>query len=175
MKFARPVPNNHGGFSLAESLISVGIASSVLLAVIGMLAGTLGGARETRSETVASVLARQLAAEAKEELTNLASGPVASNWRMVMLLDQAMQTLGHSRTDASVLAAWETGDSAPRAAYWGRVELLPPIQAGAAAEEGTTLVTETDAVHRLLVTVEAPAAAPAGARKSHRYVFHVAR
>jgi type II secretory pathway pseudopilin PulG len=142
------------GFSLVESIISVGIASSVLLAVIGMLAGTLGGARETRTETVAGMVTRQMLAEAREDAGQTPG--LALPMVQVVLLDRAMQTLTRSREDAGLVEKFKGGTDDLRAAYFARSEV--------------SLSDEHPGMYELLVTVEAPAAAPEGKRKVHRYV-----
>jgi type II secretory pathway pseudopilin PulG len=143
-----------GGFSLAESILSVGIASTVLLAVVGMLAGTLGGARDTKTETVAGMVAGQLMAEAREDVSRSAA-PVMPLVN-VLLLDGAMQTLARSREDAGLIGQYRGGAGDPRAAYFARSEVWPSLrQAG---------------MYELQVTVEAPAGAAEGNRKVFRYV-----
>ena len=150
-----PLPaSRRGGFSLAESIISVGIASSALLAVIGLLAGTLGGARETRVETVAGMVARQMLAEAREEMQVV---PTPALPRVtLLLLDSAMQSLANSRTDSGLTGAFQGGSPDPRAAYFARSEITPSLTQPGMLEAQ--------------VTVEAPANAPIGKRKIHRYV-----
>lgn len=145
---------NADGFSLAESIISVGIASSVLLAVIGMLAGTLGGARETRTETVAGIVTRQMLAEAREDVGRV-PGP-ALPLVQVVLLDSAMQTVARSRDVAGLVDQFKGGANDLRGAYFARAEV--------------SLSIEHPGMNELMVTVEAPASAPEGKRKVHRYV-----
>lgn len=142
------------GFSLAESIISVGIASSVLLAVIGMLAGTLGGARETRTETIAGMVTRQMLAEAREDIGQTPS-PVLPLVQVV-LLDSAMQTVARSREAAGLVEQFRGGTNDLRGAYFARSEVSQS--------------NEHPGMNELLVTVEAPASAPEGKRKVHRYV-----
>lgn len=155
MKTAPPIGSPcRAGFSLAESLISVGIASSALLAVIGLLAGTLGGARETRSETVAGMVARQMLAEARDDMSG-SPAPVLPLAR-VLLLDSAMQTLARSREDAGLTGTFKSGSMDPQAAYLARSEVEPSSTQPGMLE--------------LRITVESPASAPEGKRKVHRYV-----
>ncbi len=142
------------GFSLAESVISVGIASSALLAVVGLLAGTLGGAQDTRVETAAGMLARQMAVEARDDMTRspAPSLPLVN----ILLLDSAMQTLERSRENSGLSGTFQAGSPNLRAAYFARSEVeLSLTQPG---------------MLEVRITVEAPAAAPEGKRKVHRYV-----
>lgn len=154
MKTSSPLRFRPAGFSLAESIISVGVASSVLLAVIGMLAGTLGGARETRTETVAGIVTRQMLAEARDDMSAI-SPPVLPHVN-VLLLDSAMQTLAHSRDNAGLNGDFKIGASDLRAAFWARSEVMLSVNHPGMLE--------------LQVTVEAPASAPEGKRKVHHYV-----
>jgi Tfp pilus assembly protein PilV len=142
------------GFSLAESIISVGVASSVLLAVIGMLAGTLGGARDTRSETVAGIVTRQMLAEARDDMAALP--PPALPHVNVLLMDSAMQTLARSRDNSSLTGDFRAGANDLRAAFFARSEVMQSIN--------------HPGMFELQVSVEAPASAPEGKRKVHRYV-----
>ena len=59
---SRPAP----GFTLAECMLSVAITATSLLAVVGMLMGTLDAAQDSKEETVSGVLIRQLAGELRE-------------------------------------------------------------------------------------------------------------
>jgi type II secretory pathway pseudopilin PulG len=154
MKLTKQTKVQESGFSLAESIISVGIASSVLLAVIGMLAGTLGGARETRTETVAGMVTRQMLAEAREDLLQVPAPALPLT--QVVLLDRAMQTLSRSRENAQLAETFLGGSPDLRAAYFVRSELTESMKHSGMKE--------------LSVTVEAPASVPAGKRKVHRYV-----
>lgn len=142
------------GFSLAESVISVGIASSALLTIIGLMAGTLGGARETRTETVAGMLARQMAAEARDDLARVPapSLPLVN----ILLLDSAMQTLERSREKAGLTGTFQSGSQDLRAAYLARSQVEPS--------------TTQPGMMEVRITVEAPASAPEGKRNVHRYV-----
>ncbi len=142
------------GFSLVESILSVGIASSALLAVIGLLAGTLGGARETRNETVAGMLARQMLAEARDEVQR-STAPVLPQVS-VLLVDSAMQPVAHSRTDGGVTGTFKSGSPNLRAAYFARSEVVQSVKQPGMLEAQ--------------ITVEAPASAPEGKRHVHRYV-----
>lgn len=143
-----------GGFSLAESIISVGIASSVLLAVIGMLAGTLGGARDARTETVAGILTRQMIVEAREDLRQ-SPGPGLPLVN-VLVLDSAMQTLKNSRLSGGATGDFQSGSADVRATYLARAEVR--------------VSEEHLGMYEFEVRVETPAAAPEGKRKVHRYV-----
>jgi hypothetical protein len=138
---------------LAESIISVGVASSVLLAVIGMLAGTLGGARDTRSETVAGMVTRQMMAEARDDMAQI---PLPTLPHVnILLLDSAMQTMARSRDNPGLTGDFKGGSSDLSAAFFARSEVIQSVN--------------HPGMYELQVTVEAPASAPEGKRKSHRY------
>jgi Tfp pilus assembly protein PilV len=147
-------PQCRRGFSLAESMISVGIVSSVLLAVVGMLAGTLGGAQDTKMETVAAMVVRQMAAEARADVERVASPdlPLVN----VLMVDGAMQTMAHSRVDAGLIETFQTGSEDLRAMYFARSKVTPSEWVRGMFE--------------LHVTVESPASAMEGKRKVRRYV-----
>ena len=138
---------------MAESIISVGIASSVLLAVIGMLAGTLSGARDTRTETVAGMITRQMMAEAREDMsrTPLPALPHVN----LLLLDSAMQTIARSRDSRGLTGDFKGGSNDLKASVFARSEVIQSV--------------DHPGMYELQVTVEAPASAPEGKRKVHRY------
>ena len=141
------------GFTLAECILSIGITSTALLGVVGMLAGTLDGARDARVETISGMVVRQLAGEMKE-LT--AEGATSNSRREVtVLLDQAMQVLGHSRKSAGVEGWYQSGAHQTEASAFAR------------------LAWETDPLdplmERVVIQVETPASMPQGMRKVMRY------
>ena len=148
------------GFSLAESIISIGIASSVLLAVVGLLAGSLGGARDTKTETVAGMVARRLMAEARHDVNAnpaVATGEVTN----LLLLDDAMQPLATSRAGGLSEGDYETGSADPRAVYVARSARMPSVRQPGMLD--------------LEIRVETPASAPRGQRKVFRYVSLLSR
>lgn len=142
------------GFTMTECLLSITITSTALLAVIGMLMGTLEGARDSRSETVAGPLVRQLAGEARELAGATEAG--APPQEVVVLLDQAMQVMGHSRmSGARVLEQYAAGASGAEAGWFAKMRKVPD---------------ERDALmDRIVITVESPAGAPQGQRKVLHY------
>jgi len=143
------------GFSLAESIISIGIASTVLLSVVGLLAGTLGGAQDTKWETVAGMVARRMMAEARHEVQTLGAGaemPAAN----LLVLDGAMQPLASSQQGGVSEEDFESGWKDPRASFLARASRVASVRQPGMLE--------------LVITVETPAAAPKGERKIFRYV-----
>ncbi len=143
---------SHKGFTLAESLLSVAITATALLTVIGLLIGALSEARDSRTMTISGMLVRQLAGEARE----LSSDPTAPR-EVIVLVDSALQVIGHSRDGAGGLASeYQSGSADPVASSFAR------------------MVREDDAnnplLERVMITVETPASAPANQRR----VFHYA-
>ncbi len=143
------------GFSLAECLLAVSITATSLLGVIAMLAGAMSSARDSRMQTVSGMLVRQLAGEARELAREETTGDV------VVLYDSAMQMMEHSRRDGSVRARYETGSSASEAATFVRLQ-----------RENDR---DNPLLERVMITVETPAAAPAGERKVLRYATLAAK
>jgi uncharacterized protein (TIGR02598 family) len=143
------------GFSLAESIISIGIASTVLLSVVGLLAGTLGGARDTKTETVAGMVARRLMAEARHEV-HQAVGTVVVPSANLLVLDGAMQPLASSQQGGVSEGDFERGVNDPKAQFLARASRVQSVRQPGMLD--------------LVITVETPAAAPKGQRKVFRYV-----
>ncbi len=140
------------GFSLAECLLSVAITATALLAVIGMLIGALGEARDSRTMTVSGMLVRQLAGEARE-LMQEANSPR----EVIVLVDSALQVIGHSRSIGdSVGSDYKSGTANPSAFSFARLQRN---------DDPTNPLLE-----RIMITVETPASAPVDQRK----VFHYA-
>jgi type II secretory pathway pseudopilin PulG len=141
------------GFSLAECMLSVAITGSTLLAVIGLLAGGVGGARDAKTETIAGILSRRMTAEAKYDMkaTPLPALPLARYF----LWDEAMQTLETSRTVGGLEGEYQGGSSRVGASLIGKSQI--------------SLSPNLPGVFHLEITIESPAAAPAGQRKVHRY------
>ena len=148
------------GFSLAESIISIGIASSVLLAVVALLAGSLGGARDTKTETVAGMVARRLMAEARHDV-NVSGMVAAGEVTNLLLLDDAMQPVATSRTGALSEGDYERGSADPRAVYVARSARVPSVRQPGMLD--------------LEIRVETPASAPRGQRKVFRYASLLSR
>ena len=140
------------GFSLAECLLSVAITATALLAVIGMLIGALGEARDSRTMTVSGMLVRQLAGEARELMQE-----TDSPREVIVLVDSALQVIGHSRSIGdSVGSDYKSGTANPNAFSFARLERKDdPVN---------------PLLERVMITVETPASAPADQRK----VFHYA-
>lgn len=133
-------------FSLAETLLALAVASSALVAVIGLLAGALNTALDCRRQTAAGLLAQRLATQ----------WPEASE---ILLVDQALQPLLSKRENTGeVEAAYTEGSALPAAAHFARVDRLPP---SAASQPGAA---------RLQIRIESPASAPAGRRHVQTYV-----
>jgi len=151
------------GFSLAETVISVGITSSVLMAVLGLLSTNLTGARDTRAETAAGILVRRLAAEAMvaHAPTVNDDGEVveerADGQSHIILVSQGLETIASTRLRGRPIGQlYESGADQPEAAFFGTVKRDPwPAD---------------PTLSRLVITVESPASAPAGSRKLNRYV-----
>jgi type II secretory pathway pseudopilin PulG len=143
------------GFSLAESIISIGIASTVLLSVVGLLAGTLGGAQDTKTETVAGMVARRMMAEARHEVQTLGAGTGGSEARL-LVLDGAMQPLASSQQGGVSEGDFQNGLNDQRATFLARASRVPSVRQPGMLD--------------LVITVETPAAAPRGERKVFRYV-----
>lgn len=142
------IPPCNRGFSLAETLLALAVASSAALAVIGLLAGALNTALECRRQTAAGLLAQQLATDG-----------IRNSTFELLLVDPALQPLLSRRDQAEVLlAAYANGSSLPSAAHFARIDRLPsPATAGTTAE-------------RLRICIESPASAPAGRRQVRTYV-----
>lgn len=148
--FTRHTPK---GFTLTECLLSVTITATALLSVIGMLMGTLGGARDARAETVSGLLVRQLAGEARELAPPSEDEPQKE---VIVLLDQAMQVIGHSRVNEGQLKArYDMGTSDQAAAVFASMRRV--------RDEKDLLMD------RILISVETPASAPVGQRKVLQY------
>lgn len=152
------------GFSLAEAILSVAITSSSLLAVIGMLTGTLGVARESKEETVSGVLLRQLAGEIKDlqaQADSLPTQPPAGNSNqakqpVIVLVDESMKILEHSRFGSEgVMAKYQSGTSAKSASAFARIDRMTDPQ--------------NPLMDRVLIRVESPASAPASGRSVRSY------
>lgn len=147
---SRPAP----GFTLAECLLSVAITATSLLAVVGMLMGTLDAAQDSKEETVSGVLIRQLAGELRELPPPAAPG--AEPQPLILLVDETMKVLKHSRFDgASVVEEYRAGAPAMGASAFARVDRV--------ADPADPLMD------RIVIRVESPASAPEGRRQVRRY------
>lgn len=137
------------GFSLAETLLALAVASSAVVTVIGLLAGALNTALDCRRQNAAGLLAQRLAT----------TWPAGSSSPEILLVDQALQPLLSRREQAEVTeAAYANGCLLPAAAHFARIDLLPPAAA------------QPPGAARLRIRVESPANAPAGRRQVHTYV-----
>lgn len=154
------------GFTLAECMLSVAITATSLLTVLGLLTGTLDAARESKDETVAGVLLRQLAGEVRDPDTAAppaappaaaASGGEAAQ-PLILLVDDSMKVLQHSRYDGPEVAeAYRSGSLTFAAAAFARVDRLSDPQ--------------DPLLDRVIIRVESPASAPEGNRKVRRYAL----
>lgn len=154
------------GFTLAECMLSVAITATSLLTVLGLLTGTLDVARESKDETAAGVLLRQLAGEIREldsaatptvPPTAAVSGEQAAQ-PLIVLVDESMKVLQHSRFDGQgVVENYRDGSPLFTAAAFARVDRwadpLDPL------------------LDRVVIRVESPASAPEGNRKVRRYAL----
>jgi uncharacterized protein (TIGR02598 family) len=154
---ARSARRKAGGFSLTECLLAVSIAATALLGVVGMLAGAMDSARDSRLRTSAALLARQLAGEAGQMETGAEGGA----GQILVVFDSAMQLTKHSLLDGDVQAIYNSGSQDNTDAWFARVE--------------RRRAPDNPLLDRVLITVEAPASAPAGQRKAVRYATVAAR
>ncbi len=142
-------PASNRGFSLAETLLALAVASSAVLAVIGLLAGALKTALDCRCQTAAGLLAQRLATDWQSD----SSSPG------ILLVDQTLQPLLSLLDQAEATeAAYANGSALPTAAHFARIDRLPPT---ASPQPGAA---------RLRIRVESPASAPAGRRQVRSYV-----
>lgn len=142
------------GFSLVECILSVAITATSLLAIIGMLAGSLSMAKDSKNQTISGVLIRQLAGEIRDLPPPAASG--AQSQPLVVLLDESMRILKHSSVPAhNVLPMYDSGTSLPGATYFARVDRV--------ADPADPLMDS------VIIRVESPASGPAGRRTVRRY------
>lgn len=143
------IPASKRGFSLMETLVALAVASSAVLAVIGLLAGALNTALDCRCQTAAGLLAQQLTTD----------WPSDSSSPGILLVDQTLQPLLNLREQTEATeAAYANGSLLPTAAHFARIDRLPPA---ASPQPGAP---------RLRIRVESPASAPAGRRQVHTYV-----
>lgn len=154
------------GFTLAECMLSVAITATSLLTVLGLLTGTLDVARESKDETAAGVLLRQLAGEVRESdpAASLPAPPAAAAsgeeaaQPLIVLVDETMKVLQHSRYDGPAVAeAYRSGSPTFAASAFARVDRLADPQ--------------DPLLDRIIIRVESPASAPEGNRKVRRYAL----
>lgn len=158
-----PTHRAAGGFSLVETILAMGITSTALLAVLGLLSTTLGGARDSRTETAAGMLVRRAVAEARAlpAIVSEASGEVEAE---ITLLDEALQPLLSTRQDpAQARAVYKDGSRDLRAAHIVQLRRMP-------LPDPADPLQTVPGVARYVITVESPANAPEGRRRVHRYV-----
>ncbi len=136
------------GFSLVETLLTLSVASSAVMAVIGLLAISLSLGQQCRTQTAAGQLAQRLAMAWRTEVQP----------PHLLLVDQSLNALLPPEAADKTQAAYDTGSLHPAAAYFASIS-AQPAPAG-----------ETNGAIRLLIRVESPASAPAGRRKVHHYV-----
>lgn len=133
------------GFSLAETLIALAVASGAVVTVIGLLAGALNTALECRHQSAAAQLAWRLAVD-----RDSSASP------HILLVDLSLQPLPGTREQLE--AAYHQGSPLPSAAYFARMDRLPPPQSPGCQ------------ANRLRIRIESPASAPAGRRHVRTYV-----
>lgn len=143
------------GFTLVETTVSAGIISTALIAVLGLFSASMSTSRDTRDMVGANLLARRMAAEATR------ADLMQNREVVVAAFDQALNLLETSAAHAEVEGWYEAGAPVARAALIVRMERIQP-------ETGII------AAPRLVISVESPASAPAGRRKTHRYVTQAA-
>ncbi|MES2507300.1 MAG: hypothetical protein V4599_11380 [Verrucomicrobiota bacterium] len=142
------------GFSLVECILSVAVTATSLLAIIGMLMGTLGVAKDSKEETTSGVLLRQLAGEIRE--MQAPTQPDAEPQPVILLMDESMKILEHSRFEGtSVREMYDSGASQASAASFARIDRVPD--------------PADPLMDRIIIRVESPAAAPAAIRTVRRY------
>ncbi|MES2597743.1 MAG: hypothetical protein V4662_20525 [Verrucomicrobiota bacterium] len=142
------------GFSLVECIFSVAITATCLLGIIGMLAGSLTIAKDSKETTISGVLIRQLAGEIRDLPRPTEAGAQAQP--LVMLLDESMRILKHSSVPAqNTLAMYDSGAKLPGATYFARADRV---------------VDPADPLmDRIIIRVESPASGPAAARSVRQY------
>lgn len=150
-----PIPTRPQGFTLAETTLSAGIISTALIAVLSLLSSGISSTIDSRIETASSILARRLAAEASAQELPEDGSPVEED----ALFDTSLTCLAStaSSSGAASLSEWqEKGAPQVGATFFTTIRKEPP--------------TATTPLPRVVVTVEAPASAPAGKRRLYRYV-----
>lgn len=142
------------GIGLTECILSVGITATSLLAVIGMLMGTLKVASETREETSTGVLIRQLVGEIKD-LPAVTSEVEAQP--MILLVDSSLKVLEHSLAPngSGITDVYESGSKDLTAASFARIDRVPD--------------PANPRLDRIVIRVESPASAPAAGRTVREY------
>ncbi len=146
-----PVQRLRRGFTLVETTVTAGIISTALLAVLGLFSASMTSSRETREMTGANLLARRLALEVTQ--ADLLGGKE----RVVAVFDESMKLVASSLVDANVSSWYDIGANARGARFIASIKRTPPRPGVVAAAE-------------IVISVESPANAPAGNRKTHRYV-----
>lgn len=163
MTQAPPKPHQAAGFSLVETLLAMGITSTALLTVLGLLSTTLGGARDTRTETAAGILARRIVAEA-QALPPIVGEATQEPQPEYLLVDSSMQPILTTRQDtAQAAAAYKSGSPLLEASYIAQLRRLP-------LKDPADPLSIVPGISRYVITVESPANAPEGRRRVHRYV-----
>lgn len=142
------------GIGLTECILSVGITATSLLAVIGMLMGTLKVASETREETSTGVLIRQLVGEIKD-LPVAAADMEAKP--MILLVDDSLKVLEHSLSPngGDIAGVYESGSQNLAATSFARIDRVPD--------------PANPRLDRIVIRVETPASAPAAGRTVREY------
>ena len=136
------------GFTLVEAVVSAGIISSGLLAVLGLLSASLTTARDTKHQAAANILAEQMA----NRVIHAAAPPPGDI--SVEVYDLALKRLDNG----SNFTVFQIGSTDQRAIFVCRAVL----------DKDTDRFASTG--RRLVISVEYPASAPEGNRHTHRYV-----
>ncbi len=142
------------GFSLVECMLSVAITVTSLLAVIGLLMGSLGAARVSKQETTSGMLVRQLAGEIRDVAPP--TTPDGVQQPLILLVDETLKILEHSSVNGSKLKeTYMTGSPKTSAAFFARIDRVADA--------------ENPVMDRIVIRVESPASAPAANREVHKY------
>jgi uncharacterized protein (TIGR02598 family) len=150
--FTNQFKSKSKGFTLTECMLSVAITATGLLTVIGLLVGVLSESRDSRAMTISGMLVRQLAGEAREIMRE--NNPPRE---VILLVDNALQVIGHSRqSDGALNGAYSSGSLDPAASSFARLSRQDD--------------RDNPLLEKITITVETPASAPAGQRR----VFHYA-
>jgi len=136
------------GFTLVEAVVSAGIISSGLLAVLGLLSASLTTARDTKHQAAANLLAEQMANRVIH-----AAGPPAGH-QVVEVYDLSLRRID----DGSAAESYSQGIPNPAAVFICRAILDADTPRSATTGR------------RLVISIEYPASATEGNRHTHRYV-----
>ena len=139
------------GFTLVEAVVSAGIISSALLAVLGLLSASLSTARDTKHQAAANILAEQMA----NRVIHAVDPPVGGE--LIEIYDLSLRRIDVE----SGTGIFGRGSKDPAAIFMCRAWI----------DDDTDRSRTTG--KRLSVTIEYPATATEGNRHTHRYVSRV--